>query len=594
MGGHVGVARRANRPIRGAARRRASGCDALAGCLAREPLNDYIRAMSLRSPFAAAWLVVSCALTAGGCSGSSEQSLDNLASGRRDAAADSAPLREPTEAEADAADAVAANASDAEEPSAEVDAGAAPATDEDAGDDANALDAAPSDAVLTDASANAATTEAGAPDAADEAGDAAAQPEDASVPRLRLTLTRAGEPVPQAYVVYHGVEQQAIGEGSTDEAGVAQSELDVMALSVVLPRLADSNTIHLFTYFGVQPGDDLKLALPGTDDAQPSYALALTPQVAAVRYDASGGPGACLRGGAEGSEPTLTLTNRVGCLAPQGNAVLVAAFRAPNDVPVLSGYALASGLAAPGAAGPLQVAVGAFQSFQDVHLVGHELPQDVSASVRLNALLGDQRLPLSVKGGVRAELSAGANDVEFGVPSFAFDAFLAQADYIVADTQTSLSWRSATSSTASELSFDFAHALPPFRDFLVDMDPSLTTRVYWNSDASSERDGYLFEVRLYSRDGGGSPLVIWSGLVPPAAQQARFPSLPQDLAALIPKTEAHYWRIERITEIGDSTVADYDALRQRSLLYVRGGAHLTELSPAVAGHTALGSYGRVE
>jgi hypothetical protein len=545
--------------------------------------------MSQHSRFVLASLLTACSAALPGCSGSDNQALRDRATGHEDAALDGATEHEPEQqpdaasnAEADADVSTSTDAADAR-----ADASASP--------DVEPIDAAQMDAAARDAEADAASqapadaaVDAGAVDSEGGEGDAAIAP-DAST-RVRLTLTRAGAPVPRAYVVYHGVDPDVLGVADTDAQGVARTELEVQALTVLIPAQGDASNINLFTYFGVQPGDDLRLELPGAEDVQTSYALNLSPHPGATRYEAGGGPNACLRGATDGAETRLSLTNPVGCLAPTGNAVLVSAYSLVRDVPLVSAYALASGLAAPAQGATTEVQVGAFQPYQDVHLVGLNAPAEPFISVGLWALLGAQQLPLVAKAG-RPELSASAPDVEFAAPSFAFDAFLARAEYFVGSTQTQLSLRTATSATGDDLELDFADALPQITEFLVDESAVTRPYVYWTSDAATTRDAYLFEVRLHSRDSGVGVPVIWAALVPPGLRRVRFPTLPPELTASIPSAATYWWQTERISQLADTTLDGYEAVRRRRLVYISGGAHLLDLPLHAPGHREVSSRG---
>lgn len=551
--------------------------------------------MSQRSrSVAAALFAAGCTLAA--CSGSNNESLNSLETGRRDAGRDSAPPSDEVEEPDAATTDVDADTLDAEGPQTTPDAASVP----DAGPKPE-LDASAPDAAM-DGSTSA------VPDGASDAGeggvtdpdggsDAQALVPDAAQRTLRLTLTRAGAPIPRAYVVFYGVdelvgiEERVIGVGETNAVGVVESTLQVRALTVVIPQPSDATDLHIFTYYGLQTGDDLALEVPVETDTQTSYALSLTPFPNATHYEAGGGPGACMRGATSANETALTVTNPEGCLAPTGNAVLVSAWTAPSDVPLLAGYALASGLAGPSpGAAPVPVQVGAFGGYQDVHLVGKNVPADLSVTVGLKALLGAQRLPLSPKSG-RPDMTSQMDDVEFGAPQFAFDAFIASADLYPSNMQHRLLLRTATSSTGSDLDFDLGNALPAINDFLVETDSNGATRAYWTSDSSDARDAYMFEVTLRSREAGSRP-VTWAALVPPGLRRVRLPPVPPELAASIPSSASHYWQVERISAVASSRITDYAAFRNQKLLYLDSRAsHLTEIDLDAAGHAELATFG---
>jgi hypothetical protein len=551
--------------------------------------------MSQLSRFVALCAVVSLSA----CSGSNQQVIDNLNRARKDASPDA-------EEAAAAEDDWDSETPSAGEDAASTDAGSVEAGSVDApgdaalgnGDAASLVGDATSMDAATDANGNgedATSLDAGPPDAADgafdanapdaaalDAGDASAAADtgsDAAVQGLRITLTRGGAPVPHASVFFHGVEDELVATAETNGAGRAQTDLTVYKVTVLLPLVSQNFSAQLFTYFNVQPGDDLKLELPPEPLRQDSYVVAL-PSNQGERFDVGGGLYGCARGSnIDASE--ISVSNQPGCLAPTGNTLLVSQWnQTVNGEYYPVSYGRVSGLAAPApSAAPTRLGVDDYSDSlspgRDVHLGLNGVTVDLNLQTGLWAFWGEQGAALGFKGGTEYLTSNGS--IEYVAPSFAFDAFLSTGYYYADQVNHRLQVRSASSQAPSAL--ELSRALPSISNFAMYDGTGNAPHVYWTSEPASARDAFLFEtvVRIRDVDGGRIFDAVWAGVTDDMASSVRLPPIPADLLPVLSPSWTLRWEAARMSEVRSTQIDDYDAFRQQILRYLPGGGDLVEL-----------------
>jgi hypothetical protein len=541
------------------------------------------------------------------CSGSDSQNIDNLRTGRKDAGPDAAqaeagsedddwpwedggePSGEPDAASADAGSPDAASADAGPDASGLVGPGPDAASLEDAGDagQVGSMDAGNADAGdAGDASADAGAADSAVPDA----GDAAA---DAAVARLRLTLTRGGVPVPDSTVFFHGVENVVVGSAQTDSTGRVQTDLGVSNVTVLLPVTNPNFNAHLFTYFGVQAGDDLKLELPPEATRQVSYELSVPPSYAA-RYDVTGGPYGCVKGGGDGQD-VLPATHQPGCLAPTGNTLLVSAWQLASDDAYYFPFAYARVVGLPArslADGTSRLGVDdyweGFGGGRDVHLALHGALTDQRVLTGLWAYWGTQGGQLGPKGG-NDDLT-GDGEIEYVAPSFGFDAFLSTGFYQQPQISHRLQVRSADGQSPGAL--ELSHALPNIDDFTMDTELLNAPRVYWNSAEASERDAFLFEGVLRISGVEKEPIfgALWTGVVSGSRTSVRLPPMPTEILNSVSPNWSVSWEAARMSQVRSSEIEGYDGLRQQTLRYVPVGGDLIELRLTQPGEAEVATW----
>lgn len=538
--------------------------------------------------------VAACAIASFcACSGARDDQLDNLDTARKDAGSDAASEAGPDDGpQADAGGEPDAGELDAGEPS----------------QDAASMDAttlAPLDGAVEDARADAVSSSDGAASSetgtGPEGGIDASSPSDASgdagavdsgtAAYLRVTVTRGGVPVEEALVFFSGVEEMLVGSARTDQNGRAEPTQTVSVVTVLMP-LAETNVrAHLFSFFHVKQGDDLKLELPfAPGERQDSYVLTAPVEAPGIeRYDATGGLNGCARGSVVPPDTTLYVGHQVGCRSPTNNALLVSSWRTVSGSSgtyyIPAAYGLVSGLAAPTQI-PTSVAWPALSAIRDVHLDVNGVPSNTTVDTELWSLLGTQALPLGVK---QSDSFLSVSDsIEYAAPSFSFDAFRSHGSFHAGQLRHRIRARSADSQTASSL--EIGNALPDIVDFTMDENVLNGPRFYWNTEAAPARDAFVFEGQLNVRNlpNEGDARILWTGVCAPNATGVRLPPVPPAVLPQVPAGSS--WFITRMSEVRSSLEPDYDAFRQEPLYFLPGGSDLVELPLPAQGETEVATW----
>lgn len=530
------------------------------------------------------------------CSGSREDLLDNLNTARKDAGPDattedSGPDAPGEDAGGEETDAGGA-ARDASEPSmdATTSDAAALAPLDGASQDTGASEdgsAGPdggveADAVVLDASGG----DAGA-------GGDGGEVDSGVAPYLRITVTRGGVPAQDVPVFFSGVEEMLVDVTQTDANGRAQTDQTVYIVTVRLPLVESDVRHHLFSYFHVERGDDLKLEVPLVrgGERQDSYALTTPADAAGIsHYEVVGGPGGCARGAVTPPDTRLNVGSEPGCLAAANNTLLVSSWRevpnsgAPYRMP--AAYGLVSGLPAPSGQLPNSVPLPTLSAIRDVHLDVSGVPVSSDVQTELWALFGTQSLPLGVMEPL-ASVSVNAS-IEYAAPSFAFDALRSHAYYSAGHLTHRLKVRSADSQAPGAL--QLANALPDITAFTMDDNVLNGPRFYWDTEAAPARDAFLFEGTLNARGAPdvGDTRILWTGVCRPDSTGVRLPPVPRDILVQVPAGSS--WFVTRMSQVRSSLVPDYDAFRQTPLNFVPWFGDLVDPPLPAQGETEVATW----
>jgi hypothetical protein len=405
------------------------------------------------------------------------------------------------------------------------------------------------------------------PDGADgwDATVEAAAPKDVTV----IVANRKG-PRANVTVIWHDANGAATGTAKTDGTGRAVAKAPSLPSMATVLLGEGTNAKQLFTWTGIEAGDELVAVDPEEDTFAGYYEVALP---GGGLLDAGGGVAAtsyeAFTAGCStyGNVSPLEINVGSSCLRAQ-NAVLVRGYDI-NGFAI--GHTFQKNVAAPVDGGTVQVnGLGTWAGYNQFTVTAQNPPG--VAGVRAGLL------EIASGAGIRnqtANVVDGNNQAKFRVaPGFA-EGYQASISTEGASYRAVRTLLARVAPSTSSATLDFQNALPELTDSEVDETEIARPIFKWTAAATlAGADGGVVRSGWYDEQSGS--FVTWNIVVPPsgATGSVKAPALPAaQSAGWVPVADAgnfYGWITPEIEFAEADSLADYPAFKKSQSVVVAG------------------------